>query len=815
MAKKIEIYENTLLKLLVRRGTDADRKNVTLSEGELGYTVDTKKLYIGDGQTIGGVPAGGVSFLGTYPLPYNQLATTFTGDLIFAGGNNTLYTYVGPDWREESSWKAIGGIYTEGDNTITIDSFTNQIKVGSLSAGNISTNALGSGLTLDPSNKITLANTINVDEISTKNFSSVTLPRNFNYKIGTGNSTTYTLPGNGGAGFLYSDVAGNLNWRDSPGGETLFVSGSAIVPVGTIMPFPSTNTTNIPYGWIACHGQSVAQSEYPELAQIIGNVIAGNFIIPDLRNKTIYGTQTPQTATLYPVASGLGDETPVSAKGMVYIIKALPDNVANVDMELTYPLVATVNGTEMQNQESFSPLDGSVKIELDTSGSLGFRNKVINGNFDFWQRRTQTLNVPVSNIPTYTSNGTRTVMTADRWNTYSSAASNARGEFSVTRENNNRTNFPITGDDGDDFQLNGNYFLRLSYQNGVGTYRDGTNLYDSLSNHTGNFCIQNIENASEILGKPVTLSFWARASKNTYIFSESQIHSREGSLWTPATISNLMPLTTEWQKFTHTYTMPTFEQVSAFAYDPGEIPLVGGRYPERPSYTPIGSRGLLPPLSSWLYQVDIKTHWSRGILIAHGHSISATANGFNYFYPGSGTELDYPIGNFMTMPVLSTLCTNVLSGVDGGYYDIAQIQLEVGKGPTPFEHRPQQMEFALCQRYYELGGHLNSDPNGSRSIHVVLPPSTVNHPGIRFTVPKAFDPIFHMWSPSRGKASILNSTRTAITGAEIENDGETLSRATIPTNTTTTMGLGYFSTPVNTPAAATLYQIGWDAEAEF
>ena len=205
MAKKIEIYENTLLKLLVRRGTDADRKNVTLSEGELGYTVDTKKLYIGDGQTIGGVPAGGVSFLGTYPLPYNQLATTFTGDLIFAGGNNTLYTYVGPDWREESSWKAIGGIYTEGDNTITIDSFTNQVKVGSLSAGNISTNALGSGLTLDPSNKIALSNTINVDEISTKNFNSVTLPQKFNYKMGTGTSTTYTLPDNGGAGFLYSD----------------------------------------------------------------------------------------------------------------------------------------------------------------------------------------------------------------------------------------------------------------------------------------------------------------------------------------------------------------------------------------------------------------------------------------------------------------------------------------------------------------------------------------------------------------------------------------------------------------------------------
>jgi len=758
MAKKIEIYENTLLKLLVRRGTDADRKNVTLSEGELGYTVDTKKLYIGDGQTIGGVPAGGVSFLGTYPLPYNQLATTFTGDLIFAGGNNTLYTYVGPDWREESSWKAIGGIYTEGDNTITIDSFTNQIKVGSLSAGNISTNALGSGLTLDPSNKVALSNTISVDEISTKNFNSVTLPQKFNYKIGTGTSITYTLPDNGGAGFLYSDVAGNLNWRDSPGGETLFVSGSAIVPVGTIMPFPSTNTTNIPYGWIACLGQSVAQSEYPELAQIIGNVIAGNFIIPDLRNKTIYGTQTPQTATLYPVASGLGDETPVSAKGMVYIIKALPDNVANVDMELTYPLVATVNGTEMQNQESFSPLDGSVKIEFDTSGSLGFRNKAINGNFDFWQRRTQTLNVPVSNIPAFTTNGTRTNMTADRWLTYALGPPNARGEFSVTRENNNRINFPIDPEDGDDFQLNGNYFLRLSYQNGVGTYRDGTNLYDSLSSSDGLLCTQIIENASEVLGKRMTLSFWAKASKNTYIFSESQILT-PGSMNTPAICSDLMLLTPEWQLFTHTYTMPTFAQVSAFAYNPNSITTVGGRYPERPAYTPLGSSGLLPPLSSWMYQVDIKTHWSKGSLITAGHSISATANGFNYFYPGSGTELDYPIGNFMTMPVLSTLCTNVLSGSpDGGFYDIAQVQLEVGKGPTPFEHRPQQIELALCQRYFEKNYDIDVLPgtaNSSATLHQfgnygnVANNYFVSFP-VSFKTNKARIPVTQIYSPNSG-----------------------------------------------------------------
>ena len=34
----IEILENTLLQLLVRRGTDFDRQQITLNSGELGFT---------------------------------------------------------------------------------------------------------------------------------------------------------------------------------------------------------------------------------------------------------------------------------------------------------------------------------------------------------------------------------------------------------------------------------------------------------------------------------------------------------------------------------------------------------------------------------------------------------------------------------------------------------------------------------------------------------------------------------------------------------------------------------------------------------
>lgn len=42
--------------LRLRRGTDAERQTITPLEGELIYTTDTEKLYVGDGTTVGGNP---------------------------------------------------------------------------------------------------------------------------------------------------------------------------------------------------------------------------------------------------------------------------------------------------------------------------------------------------------------------------------------------------------------------------------------------------------------------------------------------------------------------------------------------------------------------------------------------------------------------------------------------------------------------------------------------------------------------------------------------------------------------------------------
>ena len=44
----------SIVKLKVRRGSDAQRKTIVLDQGEIGYTLDTRRLFVGDGSTFGG-----------------------------------------------------------------------------------------------------------------------------------------------------------------------------------------------------------------------------------------------------------------------------------------------------------------------------------------------------------------------------------------------------------------------------------------------------------------------------------------------------------------------------------------------------------------------------------------------------------------------------------------------------------------------------------------------------------------------------------------------------------------------------------------
>ena len=68
-------------------------------------------------------------------------------------------------------------------------------------------------------------------------------------------------------------------------------------------------------------------------------------------------------------------------------------------------------------------------------------------------------------------------------------------------------------------------------------------------------------------------------------------------------------------------------------------------------------------------------------------------------------------------PIFQVLTYNYgnVTITSGDYIEIADMQLEVGKVATPFEHRSYGEELALCQRYYQIlsSGRLMSVGNGS------------------------------------------------------------------------------------------------------
>jgi hypothetical protein len=50
----------SVAKIKIRRGSDFDRRQIILDNGELGYVTDSvsRRLFVGDGSTRGGNPAG-------------------------------------------------------------------------------------------------------------------------------------------------------------------------------------------------------------------------------------------------------------------------------------------------------------------------------------------------------------------------------------------------------------------------------------------------------------------------------------------------------------------------------------------------------------------------------------------------------------------------------------------------------------------------------------------------------------------------------------------------------------------------------------
>ena len=359
----IEILENTLLKLLVRRGTNEDRKNITLDEGELGYASDTTRLFIGDGTTVGGNLIGN-KFLGSRPDV--TVETGEINDLAFDSDNNTLLRIKQNNGSNITDWETVSNLLSSGNSSIVIDA-AQRATVGTLSAGNFSADALGNSIELDTSNRIALSSSINIDEIKQRTVdatSYLTLPSKL--KISSINYDFPSIAPSTNDSFLISNTNNELSWGlPTVITSTVPTTTANQIPAGTIVPFV-TGADFIPYGWLKCDGSLVAGATYPDLSAVIGNRYGGNavnFNLPDLTNKTLYGTNVndPFNSTLIPLASG--SNVSLSAFGTTFIIKAFEARVQAPTIKFTSPLSATLNGVDIIDTAT-EFLSGTLEVGL-------------------------------------------------------------------------------------------------------------------------------------------------------------------------------------------------------------------------------------------------------------------------------------------------------------------------------------------------------------------------------------------------------------------------------------------------------------------
>lgn len=105
----------SVAKIKIRRGSDFDRRQIILDTGELGYVTDSssRRIFVGDGSTRGGNPAGVKFYTGLTSNGF-QLETAQLGDIVYNTVDSKLYCLTGlnldnfPDYVNPNAYQFIG-----------------------------------------------------------------------------------------------------------------------------------------------------------------------------------------------------------------------------------------------------------------------------------------------------------------------------------------------------------------------------------------------------------------------------------------------------------------------------------------------------------------------------------------------------------------------------------------------------------------------------------------------------------------------------------------------------------------------------------
>ena len=118
--------------LQIRRGLEADRVNVLPAQGELLYTTDNKRLYIGDGNTLGG---------NAVSLNTTEVRTTVSNQFVHSGHSGITFTYDNLTGKINAQ---TDGIYISGDDSVSrLVNLGEGIKINGAGTTSVTTDAEG------------------------------------------------------------------------------------------------------------------------------------------------------------------------------------------------------------------------------------------------------------------------------------------------------------------------------------------------------------------------------------------------------------------------------------------------------------------------------------------------------------------------------------------------------------------------------------------------------------------------------------------------------------------------------------------------
>lgn len=395
------MIDRRIVKYKLRRGTDAQRLQVSFDEGELVYTVDKKRVFVGDGSSIGGLPISNkIVVVDSIPSTTNYVA----GDMVYVQGINRTYIMDGASWifigpsPDETSIDfntgnrlAIldGGVVRSHLNSNVVDLtggvglglsglFVNydpaKLKIntsGQLSlagpatftldpdggledkVAGIAVNVDNTTLKIEP--RLTGNNIVHVGVISAEHIAAASVSYD---KLSAGviqlsgglsatptgyavdyNTTTMTLSG----GQLSVNPTYILNT----------IPNETAVPPGTVIHFAGSVP---PVGYLAADGAAVSRTTYSRLSAVIGETYgpgdgSTTFNLPDLRGYFVRGSGTNSDGT---AAGAFGQRQADSIQQHSHAIASYT-SVAGV------PQASTVQNTWNGTTSTFTGTTGGVE----------------------------------------------------------------------------------------------------------------------------------------------------------------------------------------------------------------------------------------------------------------------------------------------------------------------------------------------------------------------------------------------------------------------------------------------------------------------